>query len=87
MTAVLKNVELKGSTMGSREEFRAMVEFVAEKRIRPVVERVVEGIDNLEGPESIESLFEDMKAGKQFGKLVVQIQKGAAGDSSGSKLL
>lgn len=39
MQAVLKNIEVRGSTMGSRSEFGKMVEFVREKGIRPVVER------------------------------------------------
>jgi hypothetical protein len=34
------------------------------------VSRVVKGLDNIEG---IDGLFEDMKAGKQFGKLVIMI--------------
>lgn len=80
MPAVLKNIELKGSTMGSRKEFKEMMAFVAEKKIRPVVSRVVKGLGNLEG---IESLFEDIKAGRQFGKLVIQID---VSDDSPSKL-
>jgi NADPH:quinone reductase-like Zn-dependent oxidoreductase len=67
---MLKNVELKGTMMGSKKEFRDMVEFVREKKIHPVVSRVVRGLVDLEG---IDALFEDMKAGKQFGKLVIQI--------------
>ncbi|KAB5535205.1 hypothetical protein GE09DRAFT_1227196 [Coniochaeta sp. 2T2.1] len=82
MQAVLKNVELKGSTMGSKKEFREMVEFVREKKIRPVVSRTVKGIDNLEG---IDGLFEDMKAGRQFGKLVIEFE-GADSRSSSPKL-
>ncbi|KAK4099336.1 NAD(P)-binding protein [Parathielavia hyrcaniae] len=78
--ATLQNVELKGTTMGSKREFREMVEFVREHKIRPVLSRVVKGLDNLEG---IDSLFEDMKAGRQFGKLVIEIDSEA--DSS-SKL-
>ena len=70
MQAVIKNIDLKGSTMGSRREFGEMVRFVSEKEIRPVVQRVVHGIENLEG---IEGLFEDLKKGTQFGKLVVKI--------------
>ncbi|KAL1871599.1 hypothetical protein VTK73DRAFT_1948 [Phialemonium thermophilum] len=70
MQAVLKNIDLKGSTMGSRKEFREMVDFVRAKQIRPVVSRVVTGLDNL---EAIDGLFEDMKSGKQFGKLVIAI--------------
>lgn len=78
MLAVLKNIELKGSTMGSREEFREMVSFVGEKKIRPVVSRIVKGLRNLDG---IDSLFADMKEGKQFGKLVIDISS-EAGPSS-----
>lgn len=70
MQAVLRNVELRGSTMGSRAEFRDMVAFVREKRIVPVVSRTVRGLDNIEG---IDGLFEEMRDGKQFGKLVIEI--------------
>lgn len=71
MQAVMKNIEVHGTTMGSRKEFGEMVQFVREHKIRPVVERIVEGIDNLDG---INDLFQDMQRGKQFGKLVIQIQ-------------
>ncbi|GAP83560.1 putative zinc-binding dehydrogenase [Rosellinia necatrix] len=70
MVAVLKNVELRGSTMGSRREFRDMVDFVREREIRPVVSRVAKGLDNF---ADIEALFEDIREGRQFGKLVIQI--------------
>lgn len=70
MQAVMRNIDLRGSTMGSQREFGEMVRFVSEKKIRPVVQQVVHGIENLEG---IEGLFEDLKKGTQFGKLVVQI--------------
>lgn len=78
MQAVLKNIELRGSTMGSRAEFREMVKFVREKQIRPVVSRIVKGLQNLDG---IDSLFTDIKDGKQFGKLVIDIS-GDAGSSA-----
>ncbi|RFU33750.1 hypothetical protein B7463_g2623, partial [Scytalidium lignicola] len=70
MNAVLNNLELKGSTMGSRKEFKDMVAFVNEKKIKPVVSRTVQGIDNL---DDINSLFDEMKKGSQFGKLVIEI--------------
>lgn len=70
MAANLKNIDLRGSTMGSRKEFREMVAFVREKKITPVISRVVQGLDNLEG---IEGLFKEMDEGRQFGKLVIQI--------------
>lgn len=73
MQAVLKNIEVRGSTMGSRKEFEDMVKFVSKHRIRPVVSRVEKGIRNITG---IDSLFLDMKSGKQFGKLVVSLDNG-----------
>ena len=79
MSAVLKNIELRGSTMGSRKEFADMVQFVNEKNLKPVVSRVVSGLENLEG---IDSLFEDMKSASQFGKLVIEVSK----DGQSSKL-
>ncbi|KAI4156641.1 MAG: hypothetical protein L6R39_001068 [Caloplaca ligustica] len=83
MQAVMKNIELRGSTMGSRREFTEMVRFVREKKIRPIVERTVHGIDDLEG---IEGLFEDMKEGRQFGKLVVLLDTGGKGNQNNPKI-
>lgn len=89
MAAVLKNIEIRGSTMGSRAEFKDMIAFVREHQIRPVISRVVKGLEDL---EAIDGLFEDMKSGKQFGKLVVEIgggegsEGGKGGESGGSKL-
>lgn len=82
MQAVMKNIELKGTTMGSRKEFQEMIEFVRQKEIRPVVSRMVQGLDDI---ESIDGLFEDMKKGTQFGKLVIKIAD-EGGISIGSKL-
>ena len=79
MQAVLKNIEVKGSTMGSRKEFKDMMDFVKEKKVKPVVSRTVQGIENL---DAIDGLFEDMKKGSQFGKLVIEI----ASEGSDSKL-
>jgi len=67
MSAVLRNIEVRGSTMGSRKEFADMVQFVKEKKMRPVVSRSVQGLDI----DKIETLFDDMKNASQFGKLVV----------------
>ena len=72
MGAVLKNVEVRGSTMGSRKEFAEMIKFVQDTGLKPVVSRHISGIDNLAG---IDSLFEDMKNATQFGKLVIEVAK------------
>jgi hypothetical protein len=70
MKAVMKNIELRGSTMGSRQEFKDMVDFIEQHKLTPIVSRVVSGIDNA---DAIEELFEEMKRGTQFGKLVIKI--------------
>jgi D-arabinose 1-dehydrogenase-like Zn-dependent alcohol dehydrogenase len=79
MAAVLKNIDVRGSTMGSRKEFKEMVEFVKAKKIFPVVSRVLQ--TDLDDLAAIDGLFEDMKQGTQFGKLVIEFSK-----STGSKL-
>lgn len=70
MQAVLANVELKGTSMGSRAEFADMMAFVREHRLKPVVSRTVRGLGDL---DAIDGLFADMEAGRQFGKLVIEI--------------
>jgi D-arabinose 1-dehydrogenase-like Zn-dependent alcohol dehydrogenase len=80
MAAVMKNIDLRGSTMGSRKEFRDMVQFVNEKKIKPIVSKVVKCLDNMSG---VEELFDDMKKGSQFGKLVIEV---APEGSKSSKL-
>lgn len=80
MQAVLKNIDVRGSTMGSRKEFKEMVDFVKAKKIHPVVSRTLH--TDLDDLAAIDGLFEDMKQGKQFGKLVIDF----GGKSSDSKL-
>lgn len=73
MAAVLKNIDVRGSTMGSRKEFKEVVDYVNAHKIHPVVSRVIHcPLDDI---ASLNSLFEDMKQGKQFGKLVIEFGK------------
>lgn len=74
MPAVINNIELKGTTMGSRKEFKDMMAFVNEKKIKPIVSSVAQGLDI----KAIDALFEEMKSGSQFGKLVVEVKQGGA---------
>ena len=78
MQAVLKNIEVKGSTMGSRKEFKDMIDFIKRTNAKPAVSRSVQGLDL----GAIDGLFEDMKKASQFGKLVVEVSK----DVGASKL-
>ncbi len=58
-------ITLQGSTMGNDEEFEAMVAFVNKHQINPVV-------DSVRPFHQVVSAFDEMKAGRQFGKLVVE---------------
>ncbi|MBO3696885.1 zinc-binding dehydrogenase [Roseivirga sp. E12] len=57
-------ITLQGSTMGNDQEFEDMVTFVNQHQIKPIV-------DSVRPFEQAISAFDEMKAGKQFGKLVV----------------
>jgi D-arabinose 1-dehydrogenase-like Zn-dependent alcohol dehydrogenase len=70
MQAALKNVDLRGTMVGSRVEFRDMVEFVRTHKIKLVISRSVKGLDCV---DTIDGLFENIRTGRQFGKLVPEI--------------
>ena len=61
-----KQITLAGTTMGSPREFAAMLAFVAEHRLPPVV-------DSVRPLSSAGEAFARMAAGEQTGKLVLQI--------------
>jgi len=69
MRDVLKNIELKGSTMGSRDELVEATKFLAEKKIVPVVSEVLSGLDEAEKG------FQHMEERTQFGKIVIKIEE------------
>ncbi|CAO3621826.1 unnamed protein product [Cunninghamella echinulata] len=69
MVNVLKNIDLCGSTMGSRQEFKDMVAFVNQYKIKPIVSHVWQGLTE----NSIHEAINTMRNGDQFGKLVLEI--------------
>lgn len=76
MQAVLKNIEVKGSTMGSRKEFKDMIDFIKRTKAQPVVSRSVKWDVSGSDLKDVDGLFEDMKKASQFGKLVVEVVGG-----------
>ena len=62
----LKNTDIKGVAMGSAKEFTAMVKLIDQSKLLPVVDSVRPFAKT---PEA----FEEMRHGKQFGKLVIDI--------------
>ncbi|KAF8712427.1 Zinc-binding dehydrogenase, partial [Rhizoctonia solani] len=74
MPAVLKNVDLLGSTMGSTAELQAATDFAAKHKLKPSVSVVLEGLENAERG------FELIEKGRESGKIVVRV-----GTRSGSE--
>ena len=72
MREVMKNIQLKGSMMGSHKELREATAFMAEHKVVPVVSHVLDGLENAEKG------FEIIAAGKQVGKVVIQIRQNKA---------
>jgi len=63
---VMQNIRLQGVTVGSREDFEAMLRAMALHRIRPPIDRVF-------AMDEIQAAFEHMAAGRHFGKIIVRI--------------
>ncbi|KAJ3332431.1 hypothetical protein HDU76_000244 [Blyttiomyces sp. JEL0837] len=63
-----KHLTIKGVCMGSRKEFKEMVEFIGKHKIKPVIAGVFSGLDEAE------RAFQLMRDGAQFGKIVIRIR-------------
>jgi NADPH:quinone reductase-like Zn-dependent oxidoreductase len=61
-----KQLNIMGSTMGSSEEFQAMIDFVSRHKIIPI-------IDGIYPIEKAAEAFDRMNQGLQFGKIVLTI--------------
>ncbi|GAA0293728.1 zinc-binding alcohol dehydrogenase/oxidoreductase [Gracilibacillus halotolerans] len=59
---------LKGSTMGSREEYLALLQFMEKHQIKPLMDKVYSF-------EELDEAFDYLKEQKQLGKIAIQIQK------------
>ena len=67
ITAIVsKHLKIYGSTLGSREEFRQLMSFMAVKQIKPIV-------DSVFPLREASAAQQHLEAGKQFGKIVLQI--------------
>jgi len=59
---------IMGSTMGSNEDFRQMLEAVTAAKLKPV-------IDSVEPLENVRDAMGKMEAGEQFGKIVLRVSE------------
>ena len=63
-----KQLSILGTTMGTRDEFLSMLDFVEGRQIRPVIDKIFP-------LEDIEEAMRRMENGDQFGKIILQIAK------------
>ncbi len=63
---VSKHLKIYGSILGSREEFRQLMSFMAVKQIKPIVDSVFPLREAAAAQQHLE-------AGREFGKIVLQI--------------
>jgi zinc-binding alcohol dehydrogenase/oxidoreductase len=61
-----KQLSIHGTTMGTRDEFLSMLDFVESRKLRPVIDQVYP-------LENIEDAIKRMEQGDQFGKIILQI--------------
>jgi len=58
--------------MGSQKDLEDATNFIVEKKLIPVISHTIDGL------ESIETGFEILEKGEQFGKVVVKIRSSPA---------
>jgi zinc-binding alcohol dehydrogenase/oxidoreductase len=67
-TLYWKQISIHGTTMGTRDEFLSMLDFVESRKLKPI-------IDSSFPLENINEAIRRMEASNQFGKIVLQIKK------------
>ncbi|KAI9248017.1 hypothetical protein BDA99DRAFT_525563 [Phascolomyces articulosus] len=71
MKSVMKHVDLRASTMGSRVEFKQMIKFIEKHKIKPIVSHVFNGLTQ----ENMDKAISVLDAGQQAGKVVIEIDE------------
>jgi D-arabinose 1-dehydrogenase-like Zn-dependent alcohol dehydrogenase len=61
-----KQISIFGTTMGTRDEFLSMIDFIESRNLKPI-------IDQIFPLENINDAFQRMKDKNQFGKIVLKI--------------
>jgi D-arabinose 1-dehydrogenase-like Zn-dependent alcohol dehydrogenase len=66
-TLYWKQLSINGTTMGTRDEFLSMLDFVESRNLKPV-------IDKIYPLDQINEAMDRIKQGNQFGKIVLNIK-------------
>lgn len=62
-----KQVRIQGTTMGRPQEFRAMIDFINEKKLRPIIDHIYPFAEAV-------TAHKRMEASEQMGKLVLEME-------------
>jgi zinc-binding alcohol dehydrogenase/oxidoreductase len=62
-----KQLSIHGSTMGTRDEFLSMLDFLESRNLKPVIDKIFP-------LEQVHEAMHHMEQGNQFGKIVLQIK-------------
>jgi zinc-binding alcohol dehydrogenase/oxidoreductase len=62
-----KQISIHGTTMGTRDEFMSMLDFLESRNMKPVIDKVYP-------LENINEAMQRMESGDQFGKIILQIK-------------
>jgi NADPH:quinone reductase-like Zn-dependent oxidoreductase len=61
-----KQLSIHGSTMGTRDEFLSMLDFIESRKLKPIIDKIFP-------LEEIDEAINRMELGNQFGKIILQI--------------
>ncbi|MDZ4714309.1 MAG: zinc-binding dehydrogenase [Cytophagales bacterium] len=61
-----KQLSIFGTTMGTRDEFMSMIDFIESRSVKPVIDKVF-------ALENIQAAFQRMESQDQFGKIILAI--------------
>ncbi|MDP2089327.1 MAG: zinc-binding dehydrogenase [Flavobacteriaceae bacterium] len=67
-TIFWKQLSIHGTSMGNNEEFKKMINLISSQKIHPV-------IDSVYSAQEINSAFDKMDRGEQFGKIVIKMDE------------
>ena len=63
----IRQLQIFGSTLGTQDEFRALLDIVAAGQLQPVIDRQYDFVDARQA-------LDDLDAARQCGKLVLKIK-------------
>ena len=61
-----KQLSIFGTTMGTRDEFLSMIDFIESRKLKPVIDQVMPF-------QNFDEAFKRMESSEQFGKIILKM--------------